>query len=116
MKTLPKVLFAIAALSVGAPLIADDSSTSGNTNQRNVDVPYDTTITTNVKAAYLKEKLFGDKDVSAFSISVSTKDGIVYLTGTADNQQQADNAVKLAKKVEGVKQVVSEVKLDTDTD
>ncbi|MGE3318227.1 MAG: BON domain-containing protein [Candidatus Berkiella sp.] len=79
------------------------------------EAPSDTSITANVKSAFLKEKLFGDADVSAFTISVETKDGVVHLTGTADNQTQSENAVKLAKGVEGVKDVMNDVKIKVTT-
>jgi hypothetical protein len=74
----------------------------------------DTAITTNVKAKFVQEKLFGDADISAMSISVETTNGIVHLTGTADNKKQIKNAVKLAKSVDGVKGVVNKVKVKKD--
>ncbi len=65
----------------------------------------DTFLTAKVKGKFLKEKLFGDKEVSAWTIKVETNNGVVYLTGTADNKEQVENAVKLAKAVSDVKQV-----------
>jgi len=82
------------------------TTTSTTTTQ-----PTDPSITAGVKSAFVKEKLFGDATVSAFSISVETIDGVVHLTGTADNQTQIDNAITLSKSVDGVKQVVSTVKV-----
>lgn len=76
----------------------------------------DTAITADVKAKFVKEKLFGDVDISAMSISVETDKGVVHLTGTADNKTQIKNAEKLAKSVEGVKKVVNEVKVKKDDD
>lgn len=69
----------------------------------------DTTITAKVKGTFIREKLFGDVKVTPMSIHVETKDGVVYLTGTADTRQQADNAVKLATAVKGVKSVNSKI-------
>lgn len=71
----------------------------------------DTVITAKVKGTYIKEKLFGDKDISLIEIGVETKDGVVYLSGTADSQEQADNAVRLAKNISGVKNVNTSVRV-----
>ncbi|MBS0289628.1 MAG: BON domain-containing protein [Proteobacteria bacterium] len=96
---------------------ADMSSTDSKVNPQNRHInaakekPSDTAITTNVKASFLKQKLFGDAAVSAFTISVETTNGVVHLTGTADNQAQVDRAVKLSKAVDGVKSVVPEVQI-----
>lgn len=77
--------------------------------------PSDTGITTDIKTAFIKEKLFGEGDISAMSIQVETNAGVVHLTGTADNQQQIDNAITISKSVNGVKSVVSEVKVSNST-
>jgi hyperosmotically inducible protein len=71
----------------------------------------DTAITAKIKGKYIKEKLFGKKDVAAMAISVETNDGVVSLSGDADSQQQADNAVKIAKSVSGVKNVESRIEV-----
>ncbi len=73
----------------------------------------DTMITAKVKAKYASEKLFGDSDVSVMGVKVETTDGIVSLSGTVDSQEQADNAVTLAKKIKGVKKVDSKLEVKT---
>lgn len=65
----------------------------------------DLAITAKVKGSFVREKLFGTAPISVMGIHVETKNGVVYLTGVADNQTQAENAMTLAKKVEGVKSV-----------
>ncbi|GEM_PF-1447559 len=65
----------------------------------------DTYITAKVKGKFINEKLFGDKDISAWDIKVETNNGVVYLTGTTDSKTQVENAVKLAKAISGVKEV-----------
>jgi len=60
---------------------------------------------------FIQQKLFGDKDVAAISIIVETNDGVVSLSGTADNQHQINNAIKIAKSIKGVKEVKSIVKI-----
>jgi|SRR5579862_8299909 len=69
----------------------------------------DMQITAEIKAVYLREKLFGNESIPVISISVTTNNGIVSLTGTADNQAELNNAIKLAKSVKGVKSVESQV-------
>lgn len=71
----------------------------------------DTAITAKVKGTFIREKLFGDKDVSAMGVSVETTNGIVHLSGTVDNRTQADNAIKLARSVSGVKKVESTIEV-----
>jgi hyperosmotically inducible protein len=60
----------------------------------------DAAITAKVKTA-----LLADPDVKALRIDVDTKDGVVTLNGTADQQMAADKAVTIAKKIDGVKSV-----------
>lgn len=74
----------------------------------------DAALTAKVKGVYLREKLFGDADVSVWSAKVETKNKVVYLTGEVDNQAQINNAVKLAKSVKGVKRVKSALVIKKD--
>ncbi len=76
----------------------------------------DTAITAKVKGLFIQEKLFGKKDIAALGISVETNNGVVYLTGTASNEQQAQNAAMLAKSVSGVNRVKSDIKVVKVTD
>lgn len=69
----------------------------------------DTEITTKVKAKFLEEKLIDKENVAAFKVHVKTKKGVVHLSGKVTEQAQADNAVKFAKEVEGVKDVKSTI-------
>lgn len=71
----------------------------------------DTAITAKVKAKYLREKVFGDKDISLMGVNVETTNGIVYLSGTVDTQEEADNAIKFAKEVQNVKKVESKLEV-----
>lgn len=60
----------------------------------------DTVITTKVKGA-----LAGDKDVSVFKINVTTKQGVVTLTGDAPNANAVNQVLQLVATVEGVKNI-----------
>jgi hyperosmotically inducible protein len=71
----------------------------------------DAEITAKIKGTYIREKLFGDKDISVMEVKVTTTNGVVYLTGIVDNQAEADNAVKLAKSIKGVKSVDSKLEM-----
>jgi hyperosmotically inducible protein len=57
--------------------------------------------------AAIKMKLANDETVSASKIDVDTKDGFVTLNGTVTTQAEADRAVSLARTVDGVKEVRS---------
>lgn len=67
--------------------------------QVNVPVP-DTTISSNVQT-----NLDNDKTLIGTNIKATSKQGIVTLEGTAQNQEQVDAAVKDAKGITGVTQV-----------
>jgi osmotically-inducible protein OsmY len=66
------------------------------------DAASDTRITTEIKG-----KLVADPDLSALSISVSTTDGLVTMSGTASSPANIHKAVKLAWDTDGVRGVVS---------
>lgn len=70
----------------------------------------DSIITAKVKGLFIREKIFGDKDIAAVNLSVETTDGVVYLTGYVDNDVQMQNAIKIAQSVNGVKKVIYRVK------
>jgi hyperosmotically inducible protein len=61
----------------------------------------DTWITTKVQAIY-----FLDKDVKGMQIDVTTKGGVVTLTGTVPTEATRQKAVADARSIEGVSQVV----------
>ena len=62
----------------------------------------DATITSAVKMRFAK-----DETVKAFAINVDTKNGEVTLTGTVKSQAEANRAIELARGIEGVKNVTS---------
>lgn len=67
----------------------------------------DTTITTKVKA-----ELLAEKDVNGSDISVDTKQGQVTLSGSVPPAQIA-RAEEIARKVDGVREVVNQLKPTT---
>lgn len=79
--------------------------------QRSTQPFSDTVITAKVKGTFLKEKILGERSIGVTNINVETKEGVVYLTGRA-TPTQAKNAIKLAKSIDGVKNVRSRIKIN----
>jgi hyperosmotically inducible periplasmic protein len=59
----------------------------------------------------IKTKLVGDIALKSFDIHVVTKNGVVTLSGTLPNNDLRDEAVRTAKSVGGVKDVISDIKI-----
>jgi osmotically-inducible protein OsmY len=59
----------------------------------------------------LRTALIMDMDVESINYSIDTVQGTVYLMGFAHNQGELNHVIEKARSVEGVKQVVSYVKL-----
>jgi len=68
----------------------------------------DAWITTKVKA-----DLLVTEGVAGSAIDVDTKDGVVTLRGTLKSQAEADKAVEVARRIDGVGKVKSELKVAT---
>ena len=66
----------------------------------------DTWISTKVRSS-----LIFDENVHSTNYSVTTFEGVVYLMGIAQNQQEIDAAINAVKDIRGVKNVVSHVQL-----
>lgn len=99
----------IVEIAESTPGVRDTDTSELKVQESNQPMT-DTYITAKVKGKFVREKLFGDKEVSVTRINVETKNGIVYLTGSVNSKSEAENAAKLAKSIEGVKKV--EAKLD----
>jgi len=70
----------------------------------------DSVITTKIKTKLAAEHL-----ASAKHIKVDTdRNGVVWLSGTANSQAEADKAVEIARNTEGVKSVNSKLKVHKD--
>jgi hyperosmotically inducible protein len=61
--------------------------------------------------AAVKMKMADDPDVGAFDIDVDTENGVVTLNGTVKSQAEAQKAIAIAKSVEGVTNVKSNLKV-----
>lgn len=88
-----------------------DVNTSELKTKESKQLAKDMLITAKIKGLFLREKLFGDQDVSSLGVKVETNNGIVSLTGTVENQTQADNAKQIAQSVAGVQKVISRIEV-----
>ena len=61
--------------------------------------------------ATVKSKFIGDKYVDAFDIDVDTHEGVVTLSGDVSNTIARDQAEKLARGVNGVREVDNQIKV-----
>ncbi len=96
MKTYRYHTAILLALTLIAPLLL---SACGKTVGETID---DATITTRVKTA-----LLNDPDVGGLRIDVDTFKGVVTLSGAVKSQAEADKAVTIARKINGVSDVKS---------
>lgn len=71
----------------------------------------DTYITAKVKGILIREKVFGEEPIAISDIKVETKNGVVYLRGSIENKDQEKRATNLAKSIDGVKKVVSQLRV-----
>ncbi len=62
-------------------------------------------------SARLRAALIMAKDVESINYSIDTVKGSVYLMGFAQNQEELNHVIEIARTIENVKQVVSYVKL-----
>lgn len=102
----------LAATLLCCPLsysVADVSSDADKIVKQSEHSVEDTAITAKVKGIYMREKLFSEKDISMTGVSVETTNGVVYLTGSVKTQAEVNNAIKLAKSIQGVKKVESKL-------
>jgi hyperosmotically inducible periplasmic protein len=76
-----------------APTTSDTANNAANAAE-------DTVITAKVKAA-----LLADTEVKGLDIKVETNQGNVSLSGTVNSQAQIDNALRITRNIDGVKNV-----------
>jgi len=80
--------------------------TVGNAADRAGEAISDAAITTAVKSKFL-----ADTSTPGLKIDVDTKDGVVTLNGTVRSKAEVDRAMTLARETNGVKRVVSNLKI-----
>jgi len=99
--------FVIGSVLAPVAAYAADSDTDRSKPEHFVK---DSVITTKIKT-----KLAADHPGTMKHISVDTdRDGVVWMTGTANSQDEVNQAVAIAKNTEGVKMVKSDLKVQKD--
>lgn len=107
-----KTKLATTCLIIGTLLAPVAAYAADSDKDRSHPMTYvkDSVITTKIKA-----KLAADHPGSMKHIRVDTdKDGIVWLSGTANTQAEIDQAVAVARNTDGVKSVKSDIKIEMD--
>ena len=107
-----KYKLATACFVIGSVLapVAAYAADSDTDRSKPVTFVKDSVITTKIKTKLAAEHLG-----SAKHIKVDTdRNGVVWLSGTANSQEEADKAVEIARNTEGVKSVSSKLKVHKD--
>jgi len=93
--------------------ISATEKTDGTNNKAGKSNNYlsDATITARIKEKFIQEKLFDKMNIAAMGIHVKTINGIVHLSGKVKDKAQEENAISIAKTIEGVKDVESTIKV-----
>lgn len=86
-----------------ASLMPDSSKAESKDNKALTDEQ----LADNVRAAFVKEKLFGKDKFADMGLHVTAKKGVVTLSGKVDDKADIDKAVKIARSVDQVKNVKS---------
>lgn len=110
-----KSKFAISLAVIGSllvPVAGYTSDYTGGSSSPDRTSAAKEFVKDSVITAKIKAKLAKEKDVSAMRIKVDTdKAGVVYLSGTAKSQAEADRAAAIASEVEGVTAVENKIEV-----
>src|SRR6266436_6572653 len=107
-RILSMTVLAVAALALGACASSDNSNTNeGSKSETTGQYIDDATVTAKVKTAIAND--VGVK--AAANVNVETYRGVVQLSGFADSDAQASQAVAAAKKVNGVRSVKNDMRI-----
>lgn len=106
-----KYRLATTCFVIGAMLAPVAAYADGDTDRADpATFVKDSAITTKIKTQLAAEHLGSLKH-----ISVDTdRNGVVWMTGTVNNQTEADQAVKIARNTDGVRAVKSSLKVQKD--
>ena len=62
----------------------------------------------------VRQKLYNDPDVKGANLTISVKNGVVTLEGRVSSEKYKTKAEKLTRKVQGVKDVVNNLRVGAD--
>jgi hyperosmotically inducible periplasmic protein len=94
------------SLAVGAITAALVACAGGPNARSTGEVVDDATITSRIKTS-----MVASKEVEAREIQVETYNGVVQLSGFADNQQEITRAGEIARSTPGVKSVKNDIRI-----
>lgn len=103
---------AVARLVDGVANVVDNITVRGTAEgamPRPADTPGGDAVRDAAVTAAVKTKLLADPKTSGLKIDVDTKDGMVTLTGTVRSQGEKDEAVRLARQTENVRNVTDQM-------
>ena len=104
---LATTLFVIGSVLTPVAAYATDSDTD---RSKPATFVKDSVITTKVKTKLAEDHLGSMKHVKVDT----DRNGVVWMTGTANSQEEIDKAVEIARNTEGVKSVHSDLKVKKD--
>ena len=106
-----KRMFAASCIVIGTMLAPVAFAADGDSDRANPKLfVKDSAITTKIKAKLASEHLGSLKH-----IQVDTdQNGVVWMTGTANSQDEINQAVAIARNTEGVKTVKADIKVQKD--
>jgi hyperosmotically inducible periplasmic protein len=99
-----RVLTSLSVVLILLSVSTGCGSTTGKTIGENVD---DSLITASVKS-----RLVAERTKSLTSVDVDTRQGVVYLKGTVATAEQRAEAERIARTVNGVRQVVNNLTIE----
>jgi hyperosmotically inducible periplasmic protein len=77
-----------------------------------VHPPHSISFEDDAITARVKTALLNDPEIGAMKIDVATHDGVVTLSGTVPTKRDEARAIDLARRVEGVRQVASQLRTE----
>ncbi len=111
----------LVAFSVNMPQKATAATSSNQLKNRAYAMSSNQTqtpgeyIDDSLATTLVKTNILEEKGLSSLRISVTTKDGVVTLSGTIDTAENVELAGKVAKMTNGVKRVVNNLQVGNET-
>ena len=91
----------------GVREVVNELNVSSNTSIKNKAKDF-------AAAAQLRLKIIGDGDVSSLNYSIDVVDGVVYLSGVAETQEERARVIALAQELPFAKKVIDYIILSSD--